>query len=94
MTKWSNNYSIDLKLRVINTYNQKIYKINDIVKIFCVSKSSVYNWVKLYKSEELTSKITYIKPKSNFHNIQIRNIISEYVKINTNFIYSILISYI
>lgn len=90
----SNNYSIDLKLRVVDAFLDKIYSISDIVKIFNVSKSSVYNWVNLFKSNQLNPKCEYTKQFSNFRNPQIRNTISEYIKTNSNFIYSKLIAHI
>ncbi len=90
----SNNYSFDLKSRVINEYNKKQKNVKEICLLFSVSKSSVYNWIKLYNSNELTIKKEYIKPTSKFCNLEIRNIIFEYVTLNPNFIYSLLINII
>jgi predicted DNA-binding protein YlxM (UPF0122 family) len=43
MNTTSNNYSIDLKSRVINEYNKNILSVIEIALRFSVSKSSVYN---------------------------------------------------
>jgi len=64
----TNNYSLDLKLRVIKAYNEKILNVSNICKLFCVSKSSVYNWIKLFNNNELGVKKEYIKPTSYFQN--------------------------
>ncbi len=88
----SNNYSLDLKSRVINEYNKKIKSVEEISFDFSVSKSSVYNWIQLYKNDNLTVKKAYIKPTSKFHNPEIRVIISDFVSLNPNFIYTCLIT--
>jgi transposase len=80
MNTTSNNYSIDL--------NKNILSVIEIALRFSVSKSSVYNWIKLYKSGNLTIKNEYIKVTSKFQNLDIRNIILEHIKENSNFIYS------
>ena len=88
----SNNYSLDLKSRVINEYNKKIKNIKEISSDFSVSKSSVYNWIQLYKNDDLTVKKAYTKPTSKFHNSEIRVIISDFIGSNPNFIYTCLIA--
>ena len=90
----SNNYSMDLKLRIIKTYNEKIYNVIEIAKIYNISKSSIYSWIKLYKNSQLLPKQEYIKPTSKFQNIKIRNIILTYISENPNFIYTYLIIHI
>ena len=53
----TNNYSNDLKLRVVKMYNEKIHTMHNICKIFNISKSSAYNWVKLFhKNNKLECK--------------------------------------
>ena len=53
----TNNYSNDLKLRVVKMYNEKIHTMYNICKIFNISKSSAYNWVKLFhKNNKLECK--------------------------------------
>lgn len=90
----SNNYSLDLKIRVINEYNKKIISATKIATLFNVSKSSVYNWIKLYNDNELKNKIKYIKPNSIIHNLDIKNTILDHVNINPNFLYLNLIKII
>jgi transposase len=88
----SNNYSLDLKLRIINTYNKKIYSIPNLATLFSVSKSSIYNWIKLYTNNNLLSKTKFIKITSKFQNPQIRSIILNFITLNSNFIYTDLIT--
>lgn len=90
----TNNYSVDLKLRVVNAYNNKTHNVTDICRTFSVSKSSVYNWINLYKNNKLTSKCEYIKPTSKIHNENIRNIILSHIQSFPNFIYVDLITLI
>ena len=94
MNTKSNNYSLDLKSRIINEYNRHILSVVKIATLFSVSKSSVYNWIKLYKQDTLKTKIQYTKSKSNFQNSDIRSIILEHIKINPNFLYLNLIEII
>ena len=91
MNTKSNNYSMDLKSRIINEYNKNILSVVKIALKFSVSKSSIYSWIKLCKACKLTTKTEYTKPTSKFQNQEIRNIILEHVKENTNFIYQNLI---
>jgi hypothetical protein len=35
----SNNYSLDLKSRIINEYNKNILNVTEIAKLFSVSKN-------------------------------------------------------
>src|SRR5271154_709660 len=90
----SNNYSSDLKLRIIHLYCNKTYNVKQLTDIFNVSKSSIYNWINDYKSNKLTIKKQYIKPTSKYQNNDIRNIILVYVNQYPNFIYCELIKYI
>ena len=90
----SNNYSLDLKLRVVESYNERIFTVAELTKIFKVSKSSVYNWVAMYNNNLLTNKQSYTKPSAKFNNIEIRKIIFNYIQTNPNFIYFVLIEHI
>lgn len=90
----SNNYSLDLKMRVIETYRTGKYKVSDISDMFMVSKSSVYNWIKLYNISKLSDKQRYIKSSSSLRNPKIRNIVLLYIQNNPNFIYRDLIGHI
>ena len=90
----SNNYSIDLKSRIINEYNKNILSVVKIASLFSVSKSSVYNLIKLYRSGKLTSKKEYTKHSSKFQNHEIRIIILTHIKDNSNFFYLNLIKII
>jgi transposase len=47
-------YSYELKLSVMNFYHSKYWKIKDAVYILNVSKSTIYNWIDLYKNNMLT----------------------------------------
>lgn len=94
MNTTSNNYSLDLKNRIINEYNKHILSVIEIAKIFSVSKSSVYNWIKLYKENDLHIKEKYTKQTSSFQNLDIRNIILDHIKSNPNFSYLNLIKII
>jgi transposase len=90
----TNNYSLDLKLRIVKVYNEKILTVPNICKLFCVSKSSVYNWIKLFNDNQLYNKKIYIKPTSFFQNKEIRNFILTYIQLNPNFDYFKLIALI
>jgi len=83
----SNNYSLDLKSRVINEYNKNILNVTEIAKLFSVSKSSIYNWIKLYNAKKLTNKKDYIKYSSKFQNPKIREFILNHITNNSNFVY-------
>jgi len=74
--------------------NEHTLDVVEISALFSVSKSSVYNWIKLHKQNDLKNKTQYTKPKSNFQNSEIRSIISEHIKINPNFSYLNLIKVI
>jgi hypothetical protein len=68
MNTTSNNYSINLKSRVINKYNKNILSI---------SKISVYNWIKLYKSGNLTTKIKMYNRMSK--NNKLKNLYHKFI---------------
>jgi transposase len=90
----SNNYSLDLKSRVINEYLKNDKTVKKIASIYSVSSSSVHSWIKLYNNGQSFIKNNYIKIDSKFRNFEIRNIIRQYVYKNPNFIYFSLIEHI
>jgi transposase len=91
----TNNYSNDLKLRVVKMYNEKIHSMYNICKIFNISKSSAYNWVKLFHiNNKLESKQKYIKITSMLRNNEIKNIITNYILLHVNFLYKDIIKII
>jgi len=94
MTHKINSYSLDLKLRVVNAHLNLHYSISKIVDLFLVSKSSVYNWVSLYKQNLLTSKLHYTKPLSIIYNSNVHDIIKNYISTSYYFDYKFLISLI
>ena len=61
-------YSHDLKLAIINFNKSELWNIDEAIKIFGSSRSSIYSWIKLNKEslinlqfscrEEYNSKIT------------------------------------
>ena len=58
-------YSDDLKMRVINYYNNNCDTLRSIAKIFMINKSTVYRWVtgknvKIVKKNILLEKILSI----------------------------------
>ena len=58
-----NSYSLIFKQRVVNAYinyNQSSYYI---ALLFGISRSSLFNWVKLHKDGKLIEKQTYVKKK-------------------------------
>ena len=89
-----NCYSLDLKHKIIHFYNNLNYSIKNIVLLFKVSKSSVYNWINLNKNNLLTKKNKYIKSNSILYNTLIHSLIVKYINLNSNFINKHLINYI
>lgn len=57
MNKLLNKHTdASFKLRVINCYNTKKYKIKDLLNIFNISNGSLYKWLKQYKNGSLKIK--------------------------------------
>ena len=82
-----NYYSYDLKIKVINLKKNFGYSVLELVKLFNISKSSIYSWLKFEKENGLINKnkTKYIKNNSIFRNINLRNFIFSYITINSNF---------
>lgn len=60
--KHINYYPLIFKLKVIDFHlNNKQFSIKYITKIFGISKSSFYNWLKLHNNNALVEKKKYIK---------------------------------
>ena len=90
-----NYYSYDLKCKIINLYLNNSYTVIQLTNLFNISKSSIYNWIKLYNNGALKiKKDNFIKNNSFFRNPIIRVNIKFYIIRNPNFIYKKLISYI
>lgn len=90
-----NYYSYDLKNKIIQLHLQHNYSVLNLSNLFNISKSSIYNWITLYNSNNLLiNKKNYIKNNSIFRNIIIRSIIKIYISNDSNFMYHKLISFI
>ena len=90
----SNCYSNDIKLRVVKLFIDNKYSVKQLVELFSVSKSSIYNWINTYKNSNLLQKSSYVKVNSKFRNITIREFILKYVSSNPNLNYTELIQQI
>jgi len=87
--KRTNCYPLILKMKVISCYLSDQYTINEIVSIFDICKSSIYNWINLYKKGDLHEKMKY--KKNSMYTDEIRKYICIYVIKRTNFDYKKLI---
>ena len=54
-------YSNDFRLSVVRYYQQNIFSIKSAINIFLVSKSSIYNWIKLYNNNNKILPIPNIR---------------------------------
>lgn len=50
-------YPYELKISVVNFYNSELWNIQNALEIFNISKSSIYNWISLYKDNKLCDAI-------------------------------------
>ena len=73
-----NNYDYDLKMKIIELYNNGNKPIL-LAELFNIFFKSIYNWIKLYKNNILKPKRSYIKKSSLFHNVLIRVNIKFYI---------------
>lgn len=90
-----NYYSYDLKIKIVELYFFKQFDVLKISNLFNISKSSIYNWIKLYSSNSLNkTKQKYVLKNSKFRNIDIRNAISSYTTKKPCFNYITLLNYI
>ena len=87
-----NCYPLIFRTKVVLCYQSRQYSITEIIRIFDICKSSIYNWVKLYNKGELCEKVKY-KKKSKYTD-EIQKYICEYVIKRTNFDYKKLIQII
>jgi len=79
----TNSYPLIFKLNVVNCYKTKKYTINELLEIFSISRSSLYNWIKLYDNNELSEKKKYTKTSK--YTVEIKNYICKYVIKKINF---------
>jgi transposase len=84
-----NCYPLIFKQRVVKCYYSKQLFIKDLLDLFKISRSSLYNWVKLHKTNNLCEKKLYRK-KSKYSN-DIKKYIIKYVVKKINFDYKKLI---
>ena len=90
-----NYYSYDLKIKIIELYFCNHFNVLKISNLFNISKSSIYNWIKLYNSNSLNeTKQKYVLKNSKFRNINVRNAIINYTTKKPCFNYITLLNYI
>ena len=65
----TNSYPLIFKQRMVNHYNKKEHKIDDIIIIFGISRGTLYNWVKQYNGNGLSEKKKYVYIKKSFSKI-------------------------
>ena len=87
-----NNYPLIFRLTVISYYNLKKSPIKELLIIFNISKSSLYNWLKDYRLGKLSEKKRY-KKRSKFTS-EIKIYIKKYVLSRKIFNYKRLINLI
>ncbi len=80
-------YSYELKIAIIKFYYSKFWNIKDAVKIFSVSKSCIYEWIKLYKNKLLTKSTNIRTTYERSINDEIEKYIVIYVEKRINFIH-------
>ena len=85
----TNCYPLIFKITVVNYYKLKKIPIIELLNIFKISRSSLYNWVKFYNKNELLEKKQY--KRDSKYTCEIRKYISEYVVKRVNFDYKKLI---
>lgn len=81
----TNCYPLIFKITVVNYYKLKKIPIIELLNIFKISRSSLYNWIKLYNKNELLEKKHYSKESK--YTLEIRKYISDYVVKKVNFDY-------
>jgi predicted DNA-binding protein YlxM (UPF0122 family) len=84
-----NCYPLIFKIQVVNCYYQKQFSIMELLNIFSISRSSLYNWIKLDNINKLLEKKQYSKESK--YSDEIRQYISNYVIKKVNFDYRKLI---
>lgn len=84
-----NCYPLIFKLRVVECYYSKRYTINILLSIFAISRSSLYNWIRLWKLGNLHKKEHY--QKDSKYTSDVKKYICDYVTTKVNFDYKKLI---
>jgi len=79
----TNSYPLIFKLNVVTCYKSNKYTINELLEIFSISRSSLYNWIKLYDNNELSEKQKYTKTSK--YTGEIKDYICKYVIKKINF---------
>ena len=87
------HYHSTFKLIIVERILNKIYSVIEGAFLYKISRSTIYNWINLYKSNKLFTKKKYKRIKYKF-SVTIFNFINAYVKRDTNFNYKILINLI
>lgn len=78
-----NSYPLIFKINVVKCHKTKKYTIKELLSIFNISRSSLYNWIKLYNNNELTEKKKYIKISK--YTLEIKEYICKYIIKKINF---------
>jgi len=87
-----NNYPLFYKLQVVSTYLNTNITVVNIKYLYKICKSTLFNWINLYKQNKLNNKKKY-KKRSKF-TLQIKRYIKKYVIRRINFKYKLLIKQI
>jgi transposase len=74
---YMNNYPLFFKICVVNQYLRKDIPVGKLLTIYNISKSSLYNWIKLYNTNLLQEKKKYTK-KSKYTD-DVKQYIKKYV---------------
>ena len=74
-----NYYPLFYKIIIIEFYMSRKCKITEIIKIFKISKSSLYNWISQHIKNKLTEKKKYTNKSKITDKIKIY--IIKYIKI-------------
>ena len=71
--KGINNYPLVFKIKVINYYKKYNTSVKDVLDIFAISKSSLFNWIKLDKTKKLQEAVDFELAR-NHYSYQIVNL--------------------
>jgi len=77
-------YSFDFKKSVINSYLNLHYSVHSVLQIFHISKSTLFNWVNLYRNN-LFSPVQNIRSFYNSKFSAIKSFVQTYVLKRKNF---------
>ncbi|AYV77371.1 MAG: HTH and integrase core domain protein [Dasosvirus sp.] len=81
----TNCYPLIFKIKVVELYLTKKVPIKELLLMFGISRGSLYNWIKLHKTNELDEKKKYNK-ESKYTNY-VRDYVCKYVINRVNFDY-------